>query len=167
MGRVRAMESRWEFGLWERLRRCSVPDPHKDKHQRDSSSEAIVVQLVFGFCSGEVSPRGHRRLEGSGPARDSRAPCLPVAGGNAENRNAESGGNSRRGAERRRSKEGEKIPTPRLKAALLRAGGTSMAKPSKHRQPGAGGNAETGTRKAKRFPCLRRGTRRVPQVPYF
>lgn len=43
-----------EFGLWERLRRCPLFDPCKNK-SRGVSPDAIVVQWVFSFCRDGMS----------------------------------------------------------------------------------------------------------------
>ncbi len=50
-----------EFGLWERVRRCGLLDPRKDK-SRGFSPEMLVAQLVFSFCSGGVSLSDAGRL---------------------------------------------------------------------------------------------------------
>ena len=50
-----------EFGLWEKLRRCDLLDPRKDK-SRGFSPEAMVAQMVFSFCSGGVSLSDAGRL---------------------------------------------------------------------------------------------------------
>lgn len=52
-----------EFGLWEKIRRCALLDPRKDK-SRGFSPEAIVAQIVFSFCSGGVSLSDAGRLGG-------------------------------------------------------------------------------------------------------
>ena len=52
-----------EFGLWEKIRACSLLDHRRDK-SRGFSPEAIVAQIVFSFCSGGISLSDAGRLRG-------------------------------------------------------------------------------------------------------